>query len=566
VNRRGGRGRAALAWSAAALLAALAAGPAVSAVRQALAEAQVETLAEAADDNFGWSVAVAGDVNGDGIDDFIIGAIYNDSAAKDAGKAYVYLGGSPPSPAPFVTMTGLAANDQFGVSVDGAGDMNGDGYDDVIVGARLNSLAAASAGAAFVYHGGAAMDGEPDLVLQGEAAHDWFGNAVAGAGDVNGDGHADVLVGAPYNDRSGSAAGAAYLFHGGPLPDNVPDVILAGEMHDDQFGWSVAGARDTDGDGYADLLVGARLHCVDNILCDGSTYARGRAYLYRGGRSMDAVPDVNLDGDAANDWFGQTVAGIGDINGDGRADFAVGAVYADPVAGGAVLTAAGTTSVYFGGSPVDGLRDFLLAGDQANSQSGWAIAAAGDVDGDGHGDLWTTAHFYDDGLASGAGRISLFAGGRTPPRLLASAVGEGQDVQLGHAMAGGWITGRGRPAAGLAGQVYSRDAGTGSGKAIAIWPFCVWLDPGAQLFSWASCLPFDSYNLYRGSVRTDLPAGAYGDCLYAGISGDSTAMDPATPSPGDAFLYLLTGRRGDLEGALGFGSSGALRRNTSPCP
>jgi hypothetical protein len=541
--------------------------PAASQVRQALTEAQADLLAEAADDNFGWSVASAGDINGDGVGDLIVGAVYNDSAAKDAGKAYVYLGGARPSATPFVTMTGMAANDQFGVSVAGAGDVNGDGYADVVVGARLNSLAANSAGAAFIYLGGAAMDGSPDVVLLGEAANDWFGNSVAGVGDVNGDGYADVAVGAPFNDRGGSAAGAAYVFHGGPPLDNVPDVILAGEMHDDQFGWSVARAGDVDGDGRSDVLVGARLHCVDNILCTGASYARGRAYVYRGGWPMDATPDLVLNGDAANDWFGNTVAGIGDVNGDGRADVAVGAIFADPVVGGMVLNTAGTTSIYFGGSPMDSIRDAFLPGEQANSQSGWAIAPGGDVDGDGRADFWTTAHFYDDGLNPGAGKIYLFQGG---PRIAAlprvTAVGEGQDVQMGQSVAGGDVAGVGGLSDGIAGQVYSRDAGPGSGKTTILSPFCVRLSPDATSISWTSCSPFDSYNLYRGSVRSDLPLGSYGTCALSGLPGYSVSQDTALPSPGEAFFYLITGRTPAMEGALGFDSSGALRRNASPCP
>jgi hypothetical protein len=547
-------------------LAALA-PPSAGQVKRGIAEAQTELLAEAANDNYGWSVADAGDVNGDGFDDVIVGAIYNDTAAKDAGKAYVYLGGPVVSTTPFVTMTGMATNDQFGVSVAGAGDVNGDGYADVIVGARLNSLNGNAAGAAFLYFGGPAMSGNPDVVLLGEANDDWFGNSVSGAGDVNHDGYADVIVGAPYNDRGGSAAGAAYLFFGGARMDNHADVVLVGEMHDDQFGWSVSGAGDMNGDGYADVIVGARLHCVDTTLCPGAAYARGRAYIFSGGPAMDATADLVLNGDAANDWFGNTVAGVGDLNGDGFSDVAVGAIYADPVVGAAVLSAAGTTSVYLGGNPMDGVRDVLIPGEQANSQSGWAIAPAGDVDGDGRNDFWTTAHFYDDGANSSAGKISLYPGGFRlggPP--LATAVGSAADAQMGQAVAGGRVSGMLSLGSGIAGEVYSSSVGTGGGEVYVLAPFCLGLALDPAGFSWRSCSPFDAFNLYRGSVGTDLRAGSYGACFESALGSPPAPADASMPSPGDALFYLLTGRLPTLEGALGFDSSGALRKNGAPCP
>ncbi len=475
--------------------------PPTAQVEQARAEAQTEIFGEATNDNYGWSVANAGDVNGDGIVDFIVGAIYNSTAANAAGKAYIYLGGVTPSTIPFVTMTGMAANDQFGVSVAGAGDVNGDGYADVIVGARLNSLNGSSAGAAFIYFGGPAMSGAPDVILLGEAADDWFGNSVAGAGDVNGDGFDDVVVGAPYNDRGGSAAGAAYVFYGGPTMDNRPDVIMVGEMHDDQFGWSVAGAGDVNGDGLSDVIVGARLHCVDKILCTGNDYARGRAYVFLGGKPMDAAPDVVMDGDAANDWFGNTVAGIGDVNGDGLDD--------------------------------------LLA----------------------------TAHFYNDGVNSAAGKIYLFSGGaHLGPLPRATAVGDLKDGQLGHSIAGGDVAGTGGLADVIAGEIYSAGAGSGTGKVFILSPFCLQQGTVATSISWSSCSPFVSYNLYRGSVLSDLPTGSYGGCSASTLPGYSTLLDATLPPLGDAFFYLVTGRIPLMEGALGFNSSGALRQNRTPCP
>jgi hypothetical protein len=545
---------------------ALAADAPHAQLRQAVAEAQTDLVAEAPDDNFGWSAAVAGDVNGDGVADLVVGAVYNDAAAKDAGKAYVFLGGPTVGPSPFVTMTGARANDQFAVSVAGAGDVNGDGYADIVVGARLDDLGGNASGAAYIYLGGAAMDGVADLAIPGESANDWFGNSVAGAGDVNGDGFDDVVAGAPYSDRAGSAAGAAFVYFGGAAMDAAADVVLAGEVHDDQFGWSVNGAGDVDGDGFEDVIVGARLHCVDLILCAGAAYARGRAYVFRGGPAMDAVADVVLDGAAANDWFGNTVAGVGDVNGDGRGDVAVGAIYADPVVGGSPLSAAGTTSIFLGGAPMDAFPDAVLPGEGADDQSGWAVSAAGDVNGDGAGDLWTTAHFFDDGANSGAGKAYLFAGGDLiglPP--LASAVGEGIDVQLGQSVAGGDVAGAGGFLEGLVGQVYSRDAGPGSGKALVLSPFCLDLGIDAIGLTWSSCFPFDGFNVYRGTVD-GLGAGPGLACMQAGIAGTTASHAADVPPPGTARLYLVSGRTSVLEGALGFDSSGERRPNPAPCP
>lgn len=347
----------------------------------------------------------------------------------------------------------------------------------------------------------------------------------------------------------------------------APDVVLAGEIHDDQFGWSVGGAGDVDGDGFSDVLVGARMHCVDSAACPGASYARGRAYVFRGGSAMDATADLVLDGTAANDWFGNTVAGIGDVDGDGFDDVAIGAIYADPVVAGIQLNAAGTTSVVFGSSPPSGARTTVLPGEQANSQSGWAIAKAGGMSGQGRGGFWTTAHFYDDGSNTGAGKASLFTGGPSiGPWPAATVVGEETDVHLGQSVAGADVSGFGGLAEAVLGQVYSRRAGAGSGKAYVLSPFCLTIRVERTDLHWESCSPFSTYDVYRGSIRGDLPAGAYGACLQAGVTGSSASLDAAVPSSGDGFFYLVTGRSPSLEGGLGFTSSGTPRPNASPCP
>jgi hypothetical protein len=154
-------------------------------------------------------------------------------------------------------MTGEATNNQFGVSVSTAGDVNGDGYGDVIVGARLNSAGGMFAGRSYIYFGDRLMDNIADVTMTGEAAFDYFGRSVSTAGDVNKDGYCDVIVGAYCNYPGETDAGSAYIYFGGNAMDNTSDVIMSGETTGDAFGSSVSTAGDVNKDGYCDVLVGA---------------------------------------------------------------------------------------------------------------------------------------------------------------------------------------------------------------------------------------------------------------------------------------------------------------------
>jgi hypothetical protein len=163
------------------------------------------TMAGAAGEALGVSVAAAGDVDADGYDDVIVGA---HGHGTSLGHAYVYLGGSAMNATADVTLTGEAATDQFGVSVASAGDVNADGRDDVMVGAHIRS---SSRGEAYLYFGGASMDSGVDLSWEGEAPTNHFGVTVAPSGDVNADGIADALTGA---HTYGNSAGRAYVIYG----------------------------------------------------------------------------------------------------------------------------------------------------------------------------------------------------------------------------------------------------------------------------------------------------------------------------------------------------------------
>ncbi|MCK4257236.1 FG-GAP repeat protein, partial [candidate division WOR-3 bacterium] len=172
---------------------------------------------EAVNDNFGNSASCVGDVNGDGYKDIIVSAPrHNFGGNTEAGAAYIFFGGSSMDSIFDVKMGGEAEEDNFGYSASCAGDVNGDGYDDVIVGSpRYNFGGNTGAGAAYIFLGGSSMDSIFDVKMGGEAIKDIFGYSVSCAGDVNGDGYDDVIVGACYNDFGGNTdAGAAYIFYG----------------------------------------------------------------------------------------------------------------------------------------------------------------------------------------------------------------------------------------------------------------------------------------------------------------------------------------------------------------
>ncbi|MBK7253013.1 MAG: FG-GAP repeat protein [Ignavibacteria bacterium] len=352
----------------------------------------------AAGDQFGYSISSAGDVNGDGYSDLIIGAPFNDAGGLNAGRAYIYFGGSIINSGVDVILTGLAASDRFGFYVSTAGDVNGDGYSDVIVGAPFNNAGGTDAGRAYIYFGGSAMNNVADLIMTGEAAGDQFGSSVSSAGDVNGDGYSDVIVGAILNDAGGTGAGRAYIYFGGSSMNNVADLIMTGEAGSDQFGVSVSSAGDVNGDGYSDVIVGANGN-------DAGGSNAGRAYIYFGGSAMNNVADVIMTGAAAGDQFGISVSSAGDVNGDGYSDVIVGAYGND-----AVGTDAGRAYVYFGGSSMNSVADLIMTGAAAFDLFGISVSSAGDMNGDGYSDVIVGANGNDAG-GSDAGRAYVYFGG-----------------------------------------------------------------------------------------------------------------------------------------------------------
>ena len=361
-------------------------------------------IGPAAGSSFGYSASSAGDVNGDGYDDIIVGA----DGFNNIGRAYIYFGGLNINTVADVVLNGETTGSFFGYSVSGAGDVNGDGYADVIVGAYGHN---SNTGKAYIYFGGPNMNSTADVTMTGEAASNLFGFSVSTAGDVNGDGYADVIIGA---NNFGSTRGKSYVFMGGAAMDNIADIRITGEVTGIRFGYSVSSAGDMNGDGFSDFIIGAY----------GYLSARGRAYVYFGGSATDTIADIVMTGEASANYFGIAVSTAGDVNGDGYSDAIVGA--------DGYLSDKGRGYVYYGGPSPDNNADFIVTGEIGGSFYGTAVASAGDMNGDGYSDILIGA----TNINSSAGKMYVYFGGVTPDTTADFSVGgESASNYLGEAVA-----------------------------------------------------------------------------------------------------------------------------------
>ena len=381
-------------------------------------------LGENQDDHFGVCVASAGDVNADGYNDVMVGAPQFDYGGyTSVGKAYIFFGGESMDSTPDVEIYGEEATEQLGVSLFSAGDVNGDGIADIIIGAPgYNSFQ----GRAYLYFGSTTISATPapDQIWTGESSNDLFGGSVSSAGDVNGDGFSDVIIGADGNDNGVTDAGAAYIYFGGTTIGSTYDLKFTGEAQSNFFGCSVSGAGDVNGDGYSDVIVGARYFKIAN------PFHRGRAYIYYGGSSMDVNADIIMDGESDTDEFGYSVANVGDVNGDGFSDVIVGA----PFWNVSPIQTQGRVYIYFGGTDADNIPDIVL--DRANfgpAYFGLSVASAGDVDADGYSDILIGAPLAtNEGGVTPTGRAFIYKFSATGLNIANLRIDDGYPSLLGY--------------------------------------------------------------------------------------------------------------------------------------
>ena len=388
-------------------------------------------------DNAGTSVAGVGDVDGDGWDDILIGAPGNDAEGEDAGVSFLVRGGPIRNAEAtledvWASIYGEQYSDASGFAVAGAGDVDGDGYDDILIGAPLRG---ADAGTAYLLFGpisGRLELDEADIEMVSEGVEYRAGAALSSAGDVDGDGLADIFIGAPGMELD---AGRAYLLTGDDLSSGAlsgANTRISGRS-DEGLGTAVS-AGDFDGDGFSDLLVGAPRSA------DGGFHA-GSAHVFLGDELSSGMSitddDAILEGESTYDQLGTAVSGTGDVNNDGYDDLLAGAPEddnGDVDAGGAMLV--------YGSADISGTlsEDVRLLGGFYTEHAGTSVAIIGDTDNNGRDDILIGAPDNDiSGEQAGAVYV-VFGGGLSGTFSLPEdgqiVVGEAAGDRAGSSVAG----------------------------------------------------------------------------------------------------------------------------------
>ena len=399
-------------------------------------------------DRAGSSVAIVGDTNSDGFDDFVVGAFAEDAGGDEAGSAYLVLG--PVSGAVSLAdadakFIGEAGGDHAGLVVASAGDTDGDGNADFYIGAPAHDDIASDMGASYLVRGPISEDTDLSFASVryiGAGNGEESGSSIASAGDFDGDGYDDALIGAPNAQEGGSYVGAVYLVLSLMLDDggvmaSVPfegtidlaeaDARWHGVNGGDQAGYSVASAGDQNDDGYGDIIIGAPgsdmggagsgaafiVYGGDLVLPPSSLECETELCLCPDGFLCPSLPladaDAKLVGERGDDFAGGAVSGGGDINGDSISDVAVGSRTED-----STHSDAGAAYVMFG--PLSGTEDLSSSmakqlGADAGDWAGAWVDMSGDIDNDGTSDMVIGAPQRDQGDFIDIGMVFLLKGG-----------------------------------------------------------------------------------------------------------------------------------------------------------
>lgn len=361
----------------------------------------------------GKRLAAGGDINGDRYRDVLVTA--NGSSNGDGTRteyAHIFLGSAQGlSSTPAWTLTVLSASETYDLSVAGVGDVNGDGYDDLLVGhpSHTNAGGGTTAGKIMLFLGSSTLPATtPDFEVESSTKGNLLGYTVSGAGDVNGDGYADFAAGSPFAESTSgeSNEGRVTLWYGGPAGvSSDPPWNAESNFKGAQLGCALASAGDVNGDAFDDLLATA-------CFFDGPETDEGQVRLYLGSSSgLSLTPDWTAEGDAAGIIAGSVLSGAGDLNGDGFDDILVGIPLSDEQA-----TDSGLVRVYLGsaGGPAAAAA-WTFSQPQQQGLFAEALFGPGDLTGDGNDDALMSTGYYDAGSLKDSGLAVLVPGTVSAP-------------------------------------------------------------------------------------------------------------------------------------------------------
>jgi len=392
-----------------------------------LTQANARFLGDSKYSALGYHIDGGGDVNGDGLSDFILGSPAGNEDGKDRpGSAYIIFGRAAanwgynfvPEYSADASYEGEVDYDQLGKSVAIVGDVNNDGYDDILMGAPFYDGYTTNGGKVYlvlgksggwVTHGKIAQYADASFRSSTEAEE--AGYLVSGAGDVNGDGCDDFLIGAPGKGNAYLLFGRIRASWGSNFNLGSADVVFSRSNRTDNLGWIVASAGDVNHDGFSDILITTPYN-AENGTESGKTYlVLGHAGTWT--QNFDiSLTDASFLGEAAYDNSGWSASGIGDINADGFDDFMIGAWYNNQAGqdAGKAYIIYGKSSGWQRNVNLSTVGDYIL-GENAINYMGFSVSAAGDINNDGVSDFIVSAPYSNEAFSWG-GKIYAFLGER----------------------------------------------------------------------------------------------------------------------------------------------------------
>lgn len=382
-----------------------------------------------ASSQFGFAISSAGDVNNDGYDDLLVGAYNFDNGQTNEGRAFLFLGSSSGvGVTPAWTYEPNQASAQLGIAVAGNCDFNADGYSDIVVGANLFDNGQSNEGRAYIFHGNSSgLPASPTLTIESNKASAQFARSISCAGDINNDGYSDLLVGAPNFQQTLANEGKVFLYKGSSTGLNATAFwTYVSAQATAYLGFSVSFAGDVNNDGHDEILVGA--YAYDSTLTN-----EGAVYLFNGSSgAISSTANWVKYGGVASAQLGYSVSYAKKLNNDSYDDFVIGAPGYK-----STLTAEGAALIYYGSSSGPSSNPLIAVGKQTSANLGKTVASVGDIDGDGFHDVAIAAPMYDNGQTN-EGRVYIYLGSSVGISITSSWQAEANyaSAQYGHALAG----------------------------------------------------------------------------------------------------------------------------------